>query len=559
MTTRPTAKKYRIRRDSSLIGDAFEDQPDPRKGHQAPTGGTVQDADAPHVAPEPVQPSGIAQEREATVVEPGGQSVEEELDAIRAEGLTGRQLRTARRLAQRNGITAASDFDAVRLLRKNGIDPFQRVAVLDLVPNEGAANSTGGPPHVADLTEVETPRVGLPGPARVIPPLDLPNGRGNAAAAVLEIQRDIARRRRRRLALLGLRLAFFVLLPAMIAGWYFYRVATPMYSAHSAFVIQQAEPSRAGLAGMFSGTAFATSQDSISVQEFLQSREAMMRLDTDLRLRDHFSQPHIDAIQRLPADATQDDLYKLYGRHVKIGYDPTEGILRMEVIAEDPDTATAFSKALLGYAEEHVDRMTLRLREDQMAGARASYEQAEQNMLAAQKHVLDLQEQLGVLDPKTEVGSRMAQISVLETELRQKQLQLEQLLDNAQPNAARVEGLRGDIRRLEALIAELRATMTTSGEGNASLARISGELRVAETNLQTRQLMLGQSLQQLETARIEANRQVRYLSTSFAPVASDQQTYPRAFENTMLALLIFAGIYLLLSLTAAILREQVTS
>ena len=40
-----------------------------------------------------------------------------ELDAIRREGLTGRQLRMARRVAQKHGLAPTSDFDAVRLLR----------------------------------------------------------------------------------------------------------------------------------------------------------------------------------------------------------------------------------------------------------------------------------------------------------------------------------------------------------------------------------------------------------------------------------------------------------
>ena len=63
----------------------------------------------------------------------------------------------------------------------------------------------------------------------------------------------------------------------------------------------------------------------------------------------------------------------------------------------------------------------------------------------------------------------------------------------------------------------------------------------------------------METARIEANRQVRYLSQSVNPVIPDQPSYPRAFENTILAFLIFSGIYLLVSITAAILREQVSA
>ena len=57
----------------------------------------------------------------------------------------------------------------------------------------------------------------------------------------------------------------------------------------------------------------------------------------------------------------------------------------------------------------------------------------------------------------------------------------------------------------------------------------------------------------------EANRKVRYLTVSVNPVASQEPSYPRKFENTILAFLLFAGIYLMISLTASVLREQVSS
>jgi capsular polysaccharide transport system permease protein len=164
-----------------------------------------------------------------------------------------------------------------------------------------------------------------------------------------------------------------------------------------------------------------------------------------------------------------------------------------------------------------------------------------------------------VLDPKAETGVAMSQVAELEGLLAQKELQLRQLLDNPKPNQARVDGVKGDIERLQVQIASLRNAMTGTTEGGESLANITGQIRIAETELLTRQQMLAKSLEQLETARIEANRQVRYLSVGVSPVAPDEATYPRAFENTALAFMIFMGIYLMLSMTASILREQVTA
>jgi len=82
---------------------------------------------------------------------------------------------------------------------------------------------------------------------------------------------------------------------------------------------------------------------------------------------------------------------------------------------------------------------------------------------------------------------------------------------------------------------------------------------MAQVDLETRTMMMQEALQQLESARVEANRQVRYLSLGVTPVPPDEPTYPKPFENTLLAFLIFAGIYLMVSLTVSILREQVSS
>jgi capsular polysaccharide transport system permease protein len=87
---------------------------------------------------------------------------------------------------------------------------------------------------------------------------------------------------------------------------------------------------------------------------------------------------------------------------------------------------------------------------------------------------------------------------------------------------------------------------------------MSAELRMAQVDLETRTMMMQESLQQLEAARIEANRQVRYLSTGVNPIPPDEATYPARLREHALAFLVFSGIYLMLSLTASILREQVS-
>jgi len=557
MTIKLTAKRYRIRRPEPVAPLP------PRAAATAPGDDSLFEQPDDGFGPADPAPHGTAPQGTAVDTPEGT-----ELDVIRHEGLTGRQLRLARRLAQKHNLPATSDFDAVRLLRKAGIDPLQRTSLLELVGGADAVRPAGD--AIDEPGRALTTLPGSGGTANLpqtIRPVQLPSTEVRAeqahVAEVRRIQKDIARRRRRKSALLALRLGLFVGLPTLLAAIYYYVVATPIYAARTEFVIQQSSQmsgaSGGGMAGLLQGTTFANSQDSITVQGYLQSRDAMLRLDADEGFRAHFSAPNVDPIQRLDPDATQEDAYKTFGRNIHVSYDPTEGLVRMEVKATDPQKAVAFSKALIGYAEEQVDHLTQRLRADQMQGARESYEKSEADMLAAQRRVVELQEKYKVISSEVELQLITQQIGQLETQLSADRLSLQQMESNATPNRARMDPVKRRITALESEIRTLRDKLTEATGGEQSLAVVQSELLVAQADVQTRQLLLAQSLQAMEAARIEANRQVRYLSVSVSPVAPDEAAYPRAFENTLVAGLIFAGIYLMISMTVAILREQVSS
>ena len=479
------------------------------------------------------------------------------MDSIRAEGLTGRQLRMARRVANKHGLEATSDFDAVRLLRARGIDPFQRANMLELVQAE-PSNKTATPPQ-----SKPEPKVQLPQTVKLektqLPTTETVSPAERRAAEILKIQRELAARRRKKMMLLLVRLAAFVLLPTLIAGYYFYAVATPMYSTKSEFLILKAESSGGAMGSLFSGTQFATNQDAIAVQSYLTSKDAMLRLDRDEGFKSHFTQGFIDPIQRLDPEPTNEEAYSLYKRHVQIGYDPTEGVIKMEVMAADPEVAADFSKALIGYAEERVDNLSLRKRSNAVTDAEQGLADAEAARRDAQEKLVRMQQEGNVVDPEGRIAALRSQINTYELQLQEKQLQLQALLDNSRPNQAKVEGAQGDIRRLEALLDRLNREMTTATTGKDSLAEVAVQIKLAEADLSTRDLMLQTALERLEQARRDADSQARYLTTSVVPVPSEDPSYPRKFENTVLAFLIFGGIYLMISLTASILREQVSS
>ncbi|MDO6584198.1 capsule biosynthesis protein [Salipiger sp. 1_MG-2023] len=565
MTTKPKAKKFRVRRSGEM-----------QAGGALP-GAATNDATAPVPPAEPAQPA-----RPAPVTQPSPAQAAEELrppvqpaprsqpatadaardaktdmDAIRNEGLTGRQLRMARRVAQKHGMAPTSDFDAVRLLRVRGIDPFQRANMLELVvPDKGTDSPAAEAP--ASGGKVQLPQKVETGKAQ-LPSTQMASPSERRAAEIMQIQQDLAARRRKKLLLLLTRLAFFVFLPTILAGYYFYIMATPMFATKSEFLILKAENSASSMGSLFSGTQFATNQDAIAVQSYLMSKDAMLRLDRDEGFKTHFEQDWIDPIQRLDPGASNEAAYALYKRNIEIGYDPTEGVIKMQILAADPETAARFSRALIGYAEARVDNLSMRKRSNAVDDAEVGLRDAEAARAQAQEKLVRLQQDGAVIDPEGRIAALRGQVNNIEIQLQEKQLALQALLDNARPNQAKVDGARGDVRRLEALLATLNNQMTQATTGENSLAEIAVQIKLAEADLSTRDLMLQTALERLEQARRDADSQARYLTTSVVPVASEDPSYPRKFENTILAFLIFSGVYLMFSLTASILREQVSS
>ena len=246
MTTKPKAQKFRIRRSSSTANAT----------DAAPSSTPTQATPAPPTG-QPYYSQGAATAMHGAVsgaVDSPAVSSETDIDAIRQEGLTGRQLRMARRVAQKNGLAVTSDFDAVRQLRKQGVDPFQRANVLELVtPNDGQTHSAAGQMQAATakISPAEA-RVQLPQTVQrkqVLPSTQVGAGDNPAdqrAGEIRRIQKDIAKRRRKNIIALMGRLAMFVFLPTLAAGYYLYVMATPMYGTHSQRVIKKTERTGGG-------------------------------------------------------------------------------------------------------------------------------------------------------------------------------------------------------------------------------------------------------------------------------------------------------------------------
>ena len=420
-----------------------------------------------------------------------------------------RHRRAALRKAREMDLDPVNPNHAFYLLAERGVDVITgRESMMELARQASETGKEVSPQRGRHLTVLEDPDE-----HNALTTARSDDGNGDSGdglisevereAGIRRMQRDLVRRRRKRVMALFLRLFVFVVLPTAAFGYYYTFIATPMYETESQFVIQTSESSGGGASpfgSILAGTGLASSQDSIVVQGYLGSREAFLRLDEKFGYVEHFQSPHIDPIQRLPEDASLDDAYAYFQDKVTIGYDPTEGIIRMTVVAATPEASQQFAQALVGYAEERVDGLSREARGDQLQTAMRSMEEAEQDSIDAELKVLELQEKLGVVNAEAELTGQMGLINDLNVQLENERLSLRQKLSNARPNQAQVEVAERRISFLEDRIGELRTQLTSSSPSQTSLAEVSRELRSAELRLATRQLMLQEAISAVTTA-----------------------------------------------------------
>jgi len=162
----------------------------------------------------------------------------------------------------------------------------------------------------------------------------------------------------------------------------------------------------------------------------------------------------------------------------------------MEVVAASHEASVAFSNALIGYAEERVNNITQRLRDDQMKGAIESFHDAQIARNEALDRVVTLQQELAVIDSKSAAASMQGQILALEQEVDQMEKSLAILMENARPNTAKVNALKTSIRINKDLIEAKQAELTQTTGGADLLASKNARMVVAEADYQTREMMV---------------------------------------------------------------------
>ncbi|MBY6045924.1 sugar transporter [Phaeobacter italicus] len=340
-----------------------------------------------------------------------------------------------------------------------------------------------------------------------------------------------------------------VLVPLAAVIFYLWVVAEDQYASTAGFTVRSQESSGANdlLGGLAQFAGNSTASDSDILYEFIQSQEMVEAVDGTVDLQGHYSAvwPRDWAFGLWP-EATVEDLTWYWQRIVGISFDSGSGLIEVQALAFDPDTAQAITQAVVRESQIRINALNEQARADAMRYAQADLDEALERLKAARLALTQFRTRTRIVDPEADIQGRMGVMNNLQQQLAEALIQYDLLRGTVGENDVRLKQAQQQIDVIRDRINIERQTFTsnntdTGGVGEdypsliAEFERLTVDREYAEESYRA-------ALTALEVARDDAARQSRYLATYINPTRASEAEYPR---RSVLAAL--AGLFLLLA------------
>lgn len=341
---------------------------------------------------------------------------------------------------------------------------------------------------------------------------------------------------RRRLALF----TFFpcVVAPIVLAVIYFGFVAADRYSVEVKFAIRSPTGfSPTDVIGMVTGTSAggSTFLDSYIVSDYIESGEMLDQLEKRINIRTIYDNDLADFLMRFDSSKSREDFQDYFDWVRSVYFDNSSQVITVEVQAFTAEDAQRVAREILLLTEELVNRLSEEARLDTVKTAEIEVIRAEAALREKRLAVSAFRERHQDIDPLASVGTKQTILAALENELAAAISERDSLQKRLSPTSPQIRIKNDKINALKAQIADQRARLGSgTGETSESLTKRVGAYEVLKVDLEFLERAYVSALSSLEAARLEADRQQRYVATFVRPIKPEEAIYPRRILNIFL-------------------------
>jgi len=342
---------------------------------------------------------------------------------------------------------------------------------------------------------------------------------------------------------------FFLFVFLGLNGYYMF-VKSELYESKTALIVrdmgQTSAASSLGMSLLGMGNS-SQLQDSMIVEEYLQSLDMYKQVDKKFALTKHYKSDAIDFVERLPNDATTEQILEMYNKHLILFYDETSGILHISFLHVDPKKAQEILEFLVKRVDYQINEFNRRKAEKQLRFVENEYKKAKAKFDAASLAVEAYQNKHLILDPTAEATSKSTIIAELEAKLSQKKLEYATKKRYLNDGNFELISLKNQIKEIKRSIANAKKKLT--GHQKNRLNKVVFAYEQLKMQLEFATEVYKNALLQLETTKIEVAKNNKTLSIVSKPNLPDGYTYPnkpRVFITILILTLLAYGIFTML-------------
>lgn len=409
----------------------------------------------------------------------------------------------------------------------------------------------GTRPGDAAAMASQTPRVSgevsdntvVPLPARAVPRRQTP---------MIPAEGDVlppARRRgtKQRTSVVKISAMLSIALPTLLATVYFAFLAAPQYVAEARFAVRGPAdlPSTTGIMGAITGIgggSLAMSPDSFIVAQYIESGQMVAKLNATIDLRSVYTNENADFVARYrPYDFTDtiEHLTRYWNEVSWVYFEPVTGIITLTVRAFTPDDALRIARETVRESEKLVNELSQRAQADSLMQAKQEQSRAELRMKFARKAIQQYRDRQGAPDAQSVVDAQFKIVAQLEGDLAKQEAEFGASSSFLNKDAPTIRFMQKNIDSLKARVAAERAKIGSekakSGDGTVMSASMA-EFETLATEREFAEKSYMQASLMVDSARVSAERQSRYLATFVQPYLPEDSLYPARLQMILLVL-----------------------
>ena len=348
-----------------------------------------------------------------------------------------------------------------------------------------------------------------------------------------------------------------VIIPTILSILYFGIFASNVYISESRFVVKAPKQAASdGVGLLLQSAGFNNANEEVyATNDYIISRSALQQLNKDGAVSAAYTAPCISIFDRfnpLGWDGSFEKLFKYYTNRVQVTSDSRSAISTLVVRAYSSDDALRLNSRLLQLAEDMVNRLNTRGREDLIKYAQAEVDAAKQQARTASLALAAYRNRQGVVDPQQQAAIQLQMVSKLQDELITVKSQLIQLRAFT-PENPQIPVLEKRARILSEEIYE--QTGRVAGD-NRSLAAAAVEYQRLQLENGFAERQLAGAMASLQEARNEARRKQVYVERIVNPNRPDSALEPRRLRGIIATFVVGLIAWGILSLLLAGVREH---